>query len=59
MLVNIQVGKGVATSIVALPYRVVEIYDEHYNKWFKKGPKCYKLKLWMLDKDAINEYCGV
>ena len=48
----------------------MDIYDKHYNKWFmsksnnpvkngKKEEKPYKLKLRMLNKNAVNEYCDV
>ena len=70
VLVNVKVGRGASASTVALPYRVVDIYDKYYNKWFmskskspvknwRKEPKPYKLKLRMLEKDAVLVYCDV
>lgn len=70
VLVNIKVGKGASASTVLLPFRVVDIYDKYYNKWFmskskhpiknwKKETKMFKLKIRMLDKDIVNEYCDV
>ena len=49
----------------ALHYRVLNIYEKYYNKWFmsklpykvwKKEPKPYKLKIRLLNKDALQEY---
>ena len=70
VLVNIKVGIGSSASTVLLPFRVVDIYDKYYNKWFmsksrspiknwKKEPKKFKLKIRMLSKDIVNEYCDV
>ena len=70
VLVNVTVGKGATASTVPQYFRVVDIYDKHYNKWFmskpknpvkiwKKEEKPYKLKIRMLDKDAVNEYRDV
>ena len=70
VLVNVKVGSGASASNVALPYRIVDIYDKYYNKWFmsktrspakiwKKETKVYKLKLRLLNKDAINVYSDV
>ena len=68
VLVNVKVGRGASASTVALPYCVVDIYDKYYNKGFmsklkspvknwRKEPKPYKLKLRMLEKDAVLVYC--
>ena len=70
VLVNVKIGKGASASMVALPYRVVDFNDKHYNKWFmskskspvknwKKEEKPFKLKVRMLEKDAINVYSDV
>ena len=70
VLINAKVGSGASASNVALPHRVVDIYDKHYNKWFmsktrspakiwKKETKPYKLKVRLLNKDAINVYSDV
>ena len=56
VLVNVTVGKGASASSVPQYFRVVDIYDKHYNKWFmskqknpvkiwKKEEKPYKLKI--------------
>lgn len=68
VLANVKIGRGASASTVTLPFRVVDVYDKHYNKWYmskskspvknwKKEPKPFKLKIRMLEKDAINEYC--
>lgn len=70
ILASVKIGTGATATIVNRLYRVVDIYDKHYNKWFmskskspvkkwKKEVKSYKLKIRMLDKDALNEYCDV
>ena len=47
-------------------FRVVNIYEKYYNKWFmskqpckkwKKEPKPYKLKVRLLNKNVLQEYC--
>ena len=70
VLVDVKVGSGSAASVVPLSYRVVDIYDKYYNKWFmskskhpvkiwNKEEKQYKLKLRLLHKNAVNEYSDV
>ena len=70
VLVDVKVGSGSTASVVPLPYRVVDIYDKYYNKWFmskskhpvkiwNKEEKQYKLKLRLLHKNAVNEYSDV
>ena len=72
ILVNVKIGRGAAASTVPRPFRVLDIYDKHYNKWFmskesqypvkiwnKVGTKPYKLKIRMLERDAVNEYSDV
>ena len=65
---NVKVGRGARAANVACNYRVVEIYDKCYNKWFmskqpykvwKKESKIYKLKVRMLKKNALDEYGDV
>ena len=66
--VNVKVGRGARAANVACNYRVMEIYDKYYNKWFmskqpykvwKKESKIYKLKVRMLKKNALDEYGDV
>ena len=68
MLVNVKIGRGASASHVACPYRVLEIYEKHYNKWFmskesfkrwRGEEKKYKVKVRMLRKNALNEYSDV
>ena len=70
ILVSVKIGTGATAAIVNRPYRVVDIYNKHYNKWFmtksrspvkrwKNGVRSFKLKIRLLDKDALNEYCDV
>ena len=70
VLVKVKVGNGASASIVTRPYRVVDIYDKHYNKWFmskpknpvkkwKKEEKRFKLKVRMLEQDAVSSYADV
>ena len=70
ILVSVKIGTGATAAIVNCPYRVVDIYDKHYNKWFMKKSrspvkirknkvKSFKLQIRFLDKDALNEYCDV
>ena len=68
MAVNVKVGRGARTANVACNYRVMEIYDKYYNKWFmskqpykvwKKESKIYKLKVRILKKNALDEFCNV
>jgi len=64
VIVKVKVGKGTAAANVSCSYRVIEIYDKYYNKWFmhnelqkkwKKESKKYKLKVRM-KKNAPAEY---
>ena len=61
-------GRGARAANVACNYRVMEIYDKYYNKWFmskqpykvwKRESKIYKLKVRMLKKNALDEYDDV
>ena len=68
LLLNIKVGRGASAASVACPFRVMKVYAKYYNKWFmskapfkkwKKEEKPYKVKVRMLKKNAVNEYCDV
>ena len=68
LLVNVKVGRGATAANVACLYRVMEVYEKYYNKWFmskqpfkkwKKEPKPYKLRVRMLRKNVVNEYADV
>ena len=46
----------------------MEVYEKYYNKWFmskapfkkwKKEPKPYKMKVRMLKRNILNEYCDL
>ena len=68
LLLSIKIGRGASATNVVCHFRVMEVYEKYYNKWFmstvpvkkwKKEPKPYKVKVRMLDKNAVNEYCDV
>mmetsp|Transcript_21089 Transcript_21089/g.45741 ORF Transcript_21089/g.45741 Transcript_21089/m.45741 type:complete len:265 (+) Transcript_21089:660-1454(+) len=68
LLVNVKVSRGASAANVACHYRVMEVYEKYYNKWFmskqsfkkwKKEPKPYKLRVRMLRKNVVNEYADV
>ena len=68
VLLNVKLGRGATAANIQCNFRVMEIYEKHYNKWFmskkpvkrwKKEPKAYKLEVRMLDKNALNEFCGI
>jgi len=68
LLLSIKIGRGASATNVACHFRVMEVYEKYYNKWFmstvpvkkwKKEPKPYKVKVRMLKKNAVNEYCDV
>ena len=61
---NVIVGWGASSVTVAEHYRVVDVHDKYYNKWFmsrltsnkwKKDSK-FKLKDCMQDINAVQEY---
>ena len=70
VLVIVKVGSGASAASVACNFRVLDVYEKYYNKWFmskpnlpfkkwKKEEKAYKLKVRMLEKNALDEYCDV
>ena len=68
LLVNVKVGSGATAATVQRPFRVVELYEKYYNKWFmskvpfkkwKNEPKPYKLKVRMLSRNIVMEYKDV
>ena len=61
---NVIVGQGASSATVEKYYRVVDVHNKYYNKWFmskvlskkwKKNPK-FKLKARMKDINAVQEY---
>eukprot|EP00986_Skeletonema_menzelii_P007760 scaffold3077_cov80-Skeletonema_menzelii.AAC.1 len=65
ILLNVEQGTGAGATVVTRPYRVLEIYEKYYNKWFvspaamkiwKKEKKPFKLEVRMLKKNAVDEY---
>ena len=65
VLLHSKFGTGASAATVACHFRVVNIYENYYNKWFiPKQPfkrwrheaKPYKLEVRMLKKNALNEY---
>ena len=65
VLLNVKVGRGATAANVSLPYRVLNIYEKYYNKWFmsklpykkwKREKKPYKLMVRLLDKNVMGEY---
>jgi hypothetical protein len=65
ILVDSKFGTGARAATLSCHFRVVNIYEKYYNKWFmSKHPikKCiceakpYKLEVRMVDKDALDEY---
>ena len=68
VLLNIKTGRGERAATVSLPYRVLNIYEKYYNKWFmskkpykkwRKEPKPYKVKVRLLEKNVLHEYNDV
>jgi len=68
ILVNVKLGVGAAATTVQCKFRVLEIFEKYYNKWFvskeprkkfKKEKKPYKIIARMLEVNAMNEYSGV
>jgi hypothetical protein len=65
ILVNSKFGTGARAATLSCHFRVVNIYEKYYNKWFmSKHPfkkwKCeakpYKLEVRMVNKDVLDEY---
>ena len=66
--VKVKIGRRAAGRRVMRYFRVVNVFDKYYNKWFmakepskvwKKEEKPYKLELRMLDKSPLNEFVDV
>ena len=65
ILLKVKQGAGAGATVVTRPYRVLEIYEKYYNKWFvspaamkiwKKEKKPFKSEVRMLKKNAVDEY---
>lgn len=68
ILANATIGRGGSSATVPQPFRVLGIYDKHYNKWvlakqahkvWKNESKKFKLDVRMLEKDVLGEYRDV
>ena len=67
VLAGVAVGRGRDSVKVTKQYRVVDIHDKYYNKWFMaKNPQKifgkdskYKLKVRMQEVSAVQEYSDV
>jgi len=68
VLLNVKVGRGASSANVPCSFRVMEVYEKYYNKWYtspvpfkkwKNEPKPFKLKVRMLNRNAISEYDDV
>ena len=67
VLANVTVGRGRSSVKVSKMYRVIDIHDKYYNKWFMaKVPQKifgkdskYKLKVRMQEVSAVQEYSDV
>ena len=64
VLAEVVVGRGRSGAKVLKQYRVIDIHDKYYNKWFmtkvlqkifRKDSK-YKLKVRMQETSAVQEY---
>ena len=65
VLIHSKFGTGASAATVACHFRVVNIYEKYYNKWFmskhpfkkwRREAKPYKLEVRMLRKNALDEY---
>ena len=64
---EVAVGRGASSTKVLKQYRVLDIHDKYYNKWFmSKDPRKvfgkddkYKLKVRMQEVSAVQEYQDV
>jgi len=65
ILLNVEYGTGAAATVVQRQFRVLEIYEKYYNKWFvspaaakkwKNEKKPFKMMVRMLKKNAVDEY---
>ena len=67
VLADVTVGRGRSSVKVSKMYRVLDIHDKYYNKWFMaKVPQKifgkdskYKLKVRMQEVSAVQEYSDV
>ena len=67
VLADVTVGRGRSSVKVSKLYRVIDIHDKYYNKWFMaKVPQKifgkdskYKLKVRMQEVSAVQEYSDV
>ncbi len=68
ILVSVKVGAGAAATTVRCKYRVLEIHEKYYNKWFvsldsrkrfQKEKKRYKVQARMVVENGVNEYSDV
>ena len=65
--VEVVVGRGASSTKVLKQYRVLDIHDKYYNKWFmSKEPRKvfgkdtkYKLKVRMQEVSPVQEYKDV
>ena len=61
---NVIVGRGASSFTVTKHYRVVDVHDKYYNKWFMSKLPCkkqkkdskFKLKSHMQDIIMVQEY---
>ena len=67
VLADVTVGRGRSSVKVSKMYRVIDIHDKYYSKWFMaKVPQKifgkdskYKLKVCMQEVSAVQEYSDV
>ena len=67
VLAEVVVGRGRSSAKVLKQYRVIDIHNKYYNKWFMaKVPRKifgkdfkYKLKVRMQEVSALQEYSNV
>ena len=67
VLAEVIVGRGCFSAKVLKQYRVIDIHNKYYNKWFMaKVPRKifgkdskYKLKVRMQEVSAVQEYSDV
>jgi len=68
VILTVKFGQGATAADVSCHFRVMEVYAKYYNKWFMSKPsfkkwnneaKPYKVKVRMMEKNALNEYYDV
>ncbi len=69
ILVNVKIGSGSGAATVQRHFRVLEIFEKYYNKWFvskestkkfRKEAKSYKVLARMLEvNEYVHEYSDV